>query len=461
MKIIREANTVYSRILTNQNFELSENWRLYRFCETAQLDEGVLVLNLCTNELVLIEEHDFFGSSRLFKMENLCCKTAVYLKEHFFFVPEDHIDARDVDAIRSVVRAAERIRFDGYTHFTVLPTTDCNARCYYCYEHSMEKVTMDTKTAQDTAQFILNNRSHKTDSVRLSWFGGEPLYNSAVIDLICGVLQSAGIEYKSEMVSNGFLFDDIMVTKAVDLWHLDAVQITLDGTETVYNRVKAYRDCGENAYQRVIDNIRKLLNTGIEVIIRLNICENNIDDLNSLVSELDNLKALNKPYVYSRLLFEYQYEDLAAKNTELLNRQKELGERLCTMGLYSKEHDEKSLRIFCCMADDPKSVIIMPNGELRSCEHFPLSAPWGSIYENKNKMTARIADTKGTGTTSPSEYWSEEYCREADCDDCTLYPFCIRLRHCFVEAGHCKRDSATALSESIRRDMLRSAREVL
>ena len=390
--------------------------------------------------------------------ENLCDDAVAYLQEHRFLVPEKHDDAADVDHLRRVIRAVTRLHFDGYSHFTVLPTTDCNARCYYCYEKGIEKQSMDSKTAHDTAQYILNNRSPKADTIRLSWFGGEPLYNMAAIDRICEELRAASVKFRSGIISNGLLFDSATVEKAADRWNLDSAQITLDGTEKVYNRIKAYTAFRGNAFSQVMENIGHLLSAGIKVHIRLNVSEENIGDLDSLVSGLEYLKSSGECTVYTKLLFQYQSGHMAQRRQALLARQKELNARLAEMGLFSGNRDEKTFRIFGCMADDPGSVIIMPDGGLHACEHFSGYAPWGSIYESKTKMSARMPGRDGR-PTSPSGYWSEEYPHESGCGSCRLYPFCIRLRHCSEEGGACKRDSENEVFEEIRRDMLRDYRK--
>jgi UTP--glucose-1-phosphate uridylyltransferase len=85
------------------------------------------------------------------------------------------------------------------------------------------------------------------------------------------------------MTSNGYLFDEKLVTKAVHSWNLEDIQITLDGTENVYNKTKNYIYKNTNAFKRVIDNIGLLLKAGVRVMIRLNIGEHNKEDLYELV----------------------------------------------------------------------------------------------------------------------------------------------------------------------------------
>ena len=56
---------------------------------------------------------------------------------------------------------------------TILTTTGCNARCYYCYEKGIKPQAMDIETAEKVVMFIKDNYHNKP--VHLSWFGGEPL----------------------------------------------------------------------------------------------------------------------------------------------------------------------------------------------------------------------------------------------------------------------------------------------
>ena len=62
--------------------------------------------------------------------------------------------------------------------------------------------------------------------------------------------------------------------------------MTLDGTEDVYNQTKAFV-CKENSpYQRVMSNIKNLLEADISVTIRLNMDAENVDNLKELTHEL-------------------------------------------------------------------------------------------------------------------------------------------------------------------------------
>lgn len=119
------------------------------------------------------------------------------------------------------------------------------------------------------------------EKVGIQWFGGEPLFNKAVIDIICNDLTAKGVEYHSTMISNGYLFDDATVKQAVELWKLKRIQITLDGP---------------SSYQVVLANIERLLDAGVSVGIRLNMDNHNAENLMLLADELHERFAGRKHY---------------------------------------------------------------------------------------------------------------------------------------------------------------------
>ena len=89
------------------------------------------------------------------------------------------------------------------------------------------------------------------------------------------------------MISNGYLFDDNLIKTAKEDWNLQNVQITLDGTEEIYNKTKNYiYKNDENPFKRVINNIHKLAYNKISVSIRMNCDKHNFEDLIKLVHYL-------------------------------------------------------------------------------------------------------------------------------------------------------------------------------
>jgi len=159
-------------------------------------------------------------------------------------------------------------------HITVLTTLDCNARCYYCYEKGVTKSSMTPQTARQVVEFIKNNYDGKI--VSFSWFGGEPLYNHTIIDIICSELQKLNISYESHMITNAYLVYEHF-DKIINFWNVKRLQITLDGIGVEYNKIKNYiYGKSIDAFNVIIDNIERLLSYNIRVVLRVNFNPMNI-----------------------------------------------------------------------------------------------------------------------------------------------------------------------------------------
>ena len=367
------------------------------------VDDGLLLYNTLTCSLVLLspdEAADITAQQELI--------------DRWFLVPEDYDDRNACHEIRQMV-ALLTPPDKAITTYTILTTTGCNARCFYCYEKGTKPITMTAETASKVVRYIVAHRGD--DEVECRWFGGEPLVNNKVIDQICTELSQQGVPFHSEMTTNGYLFDADMVQRAKELWQLQKVQITLDGTAQTYNRVKAYVYQGVNAFERVLENISLLTAAGIRVLVRLNVDKHNIGEMAELVELLHQRFGANEHLsVYSHELFgEHSSED----NAELFAQRMQLEQRIAQCGYGGRKYSglQKDIIKGCCMADTDGSVVIVPDGHLGKCEHYIDSEFFGHI-DSEERDEAIIRKFKE---------------RRADieaCATCPYYPQCIRLVVC-------------------------------
>ena len=435
MKLLQDYASILSGLLKDQCLLAEEHYRLMHFVVQQPVEEGLLLYNVMTRAIALL------STDEAQKMAEKPASVSELVSK-WFAVPMDHDDRKLAQEVRAVGKMLEK-RPKGITGYTILTTTDCNARCFYCYEKGRSRIPMTEEMAEKVAEFII--RESAGEKVKLRWFGGEPLYNKGVISIICGRLREAGIEYRSSMVSNGYLFDDKIVDEAINLWNLKKVQITLDGTEDVYNRSKAFIYSEGSAYQRVLGNIHRLLDAGIRVSVRLNIDRHNADDLfnlaDILIKEFGGKKLFG---VYSHSLFEAGSETTAVSHTEDQRREQfesrmRLQEKLKEgkIALESKLSDK--LKLNRCMADNDTSVLILPDGHLGKCEHYS-DDHWFGHIDSPERDEAELADFKRIRDEIDA------------CAECPFYPECYRLVLC-EEAVHCYPEE--------REEMLLQARENL
>lgn len=397
----------------NQKHQAEAKYRLMNFVVQAEVDDGLLLLHNMTKEMVLLskEEQQVFEQNPAELPE---------LIDRWYLVAEDHDDCKLSQQLSNVARMLEAPK-PHITGYTVMTTSDCNARCFYCYELGQARRHMTKETAQQVADYIIKH--HGDEPINIEWFGGEPLFNKPVINLIINRLKEADIKYSSSMISNGYLMDAETVKEAHDEWNLTNIQITLDGTEQIYNRVKAYIYKGVNAYEKVMENIGCLLDAGIIVSIRMNIDKHNADDLERVAEELhERFKGNENLRAYLHLLFEDKNKHAGVFDDEirkgLVAKMSQIQEKLIAWGMYRNSRFDHSIRANNCMADSDASVVIQPDGYITKCEHYTDSHHVGHINE-EGFDEQMIAYFKEKGTML------REYCRQ-----CVKYPSCTFLKAC-------------------------------
>ena len=423
-------------LLWHQSKPDQGRYRLMKYLLEVEVEDGLLIYNVVTSEMVLLDS----GEAETIKnLPSDYCPAMDPLIAGHFIVKEDFDENRLVLQLRAVLRkldVAERV-----TGFTILPTTECNARCFYCFESDHKHCTMTEDLASDVVKYITD--MCKSQKVSLGWFGGEPLVAHKRISQICAALCEKDIEITSSMVSNGYLFDHDLIQTAKADWNLRSVQITLDGTEDVYNRTKAYINPKDNPFQRVLRNIDELLDNGITVSVRLNVTDKNVEDLSKLVDELSSRFAEKKGFTcYAHAVYEdVGFEPLSYDDDlkEQVNSQTVmLDNKLKELGLLGKLGRLPYLRIKNCMADNDSCRLIYPDGTIGKCENMSSDMCIGDIYKD-------ITDP------DMNEQYNTSIVLE-ECKACFLFPYCVNLKLC-PETGRCSRARVEWKKQRFRRIM--------
>ena len=414
-------------IMKNEICQYIREYRLNKFVIKANVQDGWMLYNTTTGGVVFIQsEADLYESLNK-------------LVELYYYVPLSFDEVKWVNKLRKGTDYASKVSC--INGFTILTTTDCNARCFYCYEKGLPRVTMTDKVAKDVADYIIKVSSGAP--VHLRWFGGEPLLNHNAIDIISNNLNENGIKFQSTMISNGLLFTDSIIKKAKSLWKLKKIQITLDGTKVVYQTAKSFEGADGNEFQRVTDNISKLSDANIRVSIRLNQDFYNTTDLLELIDFLSLKYRKNKHIsVYNNWLYGDNNETTTLIEESKYEKFKQLQDKLIRCGLFHRYPLEKKIRLTHCMADNDASVLITPEGGIGKCEHFTYQHLIGSIYNTKTDYREILR-------------WKEQYQPTKKCLECPLYPQCIRIKMCPVEREKCSWDQCENKIELIKRALVK------
>lgn len=214
----------------------------------------------------------------------------------------------DIDEFAQFISRAKQIEDDDSNYHLLLnPTLNCNFHCSYCYEaHYNSK--MNSEIMSRVKKFIARQYEDGKD-LTISFFGGEPMlyYEDIMKPLIVFALEQSALYYKSfscNMTSNGFLLNEERIVWLKDHAFTSA-QITLDGSKEIHNKVR-YRHMGDNTYDKIVENIKLLAKNGINVTLRLNCTNTNIQSLNDISQSFDELTESEKKNIFVDLQIVWQ-----------------------------------------------------------------------------------------------------------------------------------------------------------
>lgn len=409
MKQILKENDSISAIIGKAKAS-GGDLRFSHYAVAENVDDGVLLFHTLTRELLLLTAEEY--------REALTNPT---LREKWFVVPENTQEKQLTNMVRWVLKMKANGK-PGLSNFIVYTTTDCNARCFYCFELGRKRVPMSPEMAHKTADFIIKNNNGSP--ITINWFGGEPLFNAQAMDIICLRLREEGISYATRTITNGYLMNEENVRKCVELWNLKRVQISMDGTEAVYNKAKRYIYKEGNPYQIVMENIQRMLDSGIMVLVRLNMDFHNLEDLNLFADELAARFGGNKKFfVYPFLIIDEkkQWDEYRSPEqwTALYAAKAALEDKLTQLGIFALRSPrlERNIMYSPCMAENSNSIVITPEGNLGVCEHYSETELIGHM-DSPDRDQAVIESFRVNRDDVP------------ECDTCFHYPECMRLKKC-------------------------------
>ncbi len=385
METIRKGDTKVASIINRKSCNLEARYRLSDFCVFLSENDVNLVKNTLSCEvfrfsnaeweaLEKIHNHPVdFGFIQTHSLEDLV-KTRL-------LVEKDSDDAELYTHTLNILRMMEPKK-RGYRSYTILPTTDCNARCTYCYEEGCTRKTMTKETAQRLVDFICE--THRDGIISLKWFGGEPLLCYSMISFICKALTDRHVLFFSDIITNASLVTEELVREMKNVWSLKTAQVSLDGDRRDYEARKRYLNPEKYNYDVVMNAIHLLADNGIKVNLRINYDRENIVRLKSFQDKLEKEfgNYINLTFDFSMLYQEHGNTASFELLKEIDNIRKStthIGNKLNQN--YSYKNGER-LRLHFCMADNmDSSILISPDGSFHNCNHNMESFSWGNIFD--------------------------------------------------------------------------------
>ena len=280
---------------------------------------------------------------------------------------------------------------------------------------------MTEQTAKDVADYIIGH-CDKSARNTLRLFGGEPLVNIPAIEILTERLNAEGVNFESDLFTNGERLPMVSTDTLKDKWHVRRVQFTADDVGTDYDNIKGL---SSGAWGRLQDSIRRVCDIGIRASIRVHYHPGKGEEASKRVIDAIDKRANPYPVMLYEKASRKDYDGLLHIEEYLLNQGR------WTWNFPSVFFGRS------CMADDRRSACITPDGHLSPCEHYPYGHDYGSIYG-------------GAYDEDVLAKWGEK--QKNYCGKCVHYPSC-GIQHMCPAQSNCTEAEVYYKTEKIKRAM--------
>lgn len=282
---------------------------------------------------------------------------------------------------------------------TILPSLDCNLRCWYCFEkhiHGSQMSPIVSKNIYKHVQYIFDKKRDLTHlSVEL--FGGEPLlyFKEELYPLLRKI--KSYVEDLGKTVSFLFVTNAVCITDELIplLSSLNArFQISIDGYKDKHDKIKFIPKTRQGTYNQVMRTIHLLTEQreNIYITLRINYDDDTLLHMEELIRDIININR-NKLGIHLERV--WQTGDVASSNNKKLRDIINLfiinGFHVSYMNLHRRK--------FSCKVSKERQLTISYDGTVYKCtgrDFTPLHADGtlqndGSILWEQDKLEKRMA----------------------------------------------------------------------
>ena len=318
-----------------------------------------------------------------------------------------------------ILCANKQYRFSNRTaRVTVMPTLECNFRCWYCYEshcdgHMSEK---DVEAVIAFCKDLIDSRGLRR--FVLDWFGGEPLlyFNEVVYPVSLALkdyCKEKGISFSNTITTNGYLINDDMIDRLIEI-ELNSYQITLDGARDHHDKTRFLKG-GTGSFDRIVDNITMLCRhiDEIGMSVRINYTPKNLSTIDAIADAFPE-DVRSRIFIEPQLVWQYK-EDINVITDEIAEKM---------MAFHNAGYHTRgtSLPSSCswCYAENMNQYVVNFDMKVYKC-----------TARDFKKTTCSIGDISPDGIFIPTSnyyrYYTSSYFENEKCLACPLLPSCTGM----------------------------------
>lgn len=253
-----------------------------------------------------------------FSMENI--KTVELMKLGNYIIEDDYDEFEHLKSIKSQEKIGKQS-----LNLIIVPTCTVASFCWY---DTVSEKYMSTKTQKAIFNAVENAAKNKFD-INVTWYCEKPFKSSeplfSMSEKFINICQRQGVIYKASVITNDYFIDEFVIGDMIKARILK-VQIIINEQKELYNSQENINYENEKCvFNKIIENIKKLLSKNINTSIRIDIGKINESDIN-IFFDLLKTNGLDKctldfgylgncslaktnyfiPEKYASLIFKYQ-----------------------------------------------------------------------------------------------------------------------------------------------------------
>ncbi|NUU96231.1 hypothetical protein XO10_08175 [Marinitoga sp. 1135] len=387
--------------------------RIGRYLTFFVIQNKIYAYNALNNGLCELknESYEILIKKDFKSLEKLYPEVFYELKKALYIVSEDFDEKNYVK-----LKNWEAKFLQNNLSLTIAPTLDCNFKCFYCYQQEYKQESyMNKSTADKVFDFIDKRITPNIRFLHINWYGGEPLLNIEIIEYLSKkikkLLDNKKIEFKSSIITNGYLLNEEYAKILSKNCNVETIQITLDGPKEIHDIRRPHKN-GES-YDIIINNLKNISQYFKRILVRINMDKTNEEKVPDLLEELKKLNLNIHPYIAPVSLDNIHHNNFAKTCFHI--------EEFALKYLKIKEKDEYSylsnypvLTFGSCGAVRKNSFVIDPDGNIYKC--------WNEVGQ-KEKSIGTVSE----GITNYSRYikWMAfDPLDIKECSECSILPLC-------------------------------------
>lgn len=405
------------------------------FVEWNNFHIGVNTMTGCKLFLTNIQ-YELFCEFHNDHQESLMNDTETYdLLVNGGFIIDSSIDEFEVLKVAHTVAV-----YNNTYRMTIMPTLNCNLRCWYCYEKHIPS-RMTDEVMQRVLIFVGNIlKSGQIKRLELDWFGGEPLlyFEKTLHPLalkIKDLLKDSNIEFLHSITTNGVLLNEDKILKLSGI-ELSNFQITIDGCRLNHNKSRVGHDKA-GTYDTIINNINSInaLCPESHVCVRINYSAETLIDIEQMV---DDINVSPRISFFFEKIWQLKEEDIDREYMQ--ERLDEIRDYINKRGNVFEDRHYTYCKGYTCYADTYNQIIINYDGKLFKCTARDFS---------DDSTSVGYLDKDGNVKLNGSFYkrFQKIPFDNDTCRDCSIVPICLgacsqkmlenpeRLQICNSKAG--------------------------